>query len=331
LNRIHKSIIVFSAIISFFSYSCQNNGQEIFFNHIKSGNVGELHALLKENPSLVRLRDEYGKTPLHILSCPSCTKTIDVRHLIERKKPEDLIEIFINNILVPFINKTRQNIAELFLAYGADIDAVDKDGNTPLHSATDILGGSYVQANKHMIHFLLLHGADTSCKNMRGKTPFERESAHEKKIKDAQCLFKSIRKGKIIIPKETSLEILMNLQDQEGNTALQIAMNLDHKENVLELLTYLPMMYLLKKNKNSKMIFHQLLEYAYTQQKEEDIARMENSDAPWTEFLKHPNHPDIARYFARHSFFMAYHPRLGEKSLANVLPKEIFAEIIGYL
>ena len=67
------------------------------------GNLGELRALLKDNPALVFSRDNFGNTPLHVA-----------------------------------VDRDQKDAAELLLINKADINARDKSGQTPLHVAVKI-------------------------------------------------------------------------------------------------------------------------------------------------------------------------------------------------
>lgn len=64
---------------------------------------------------------------------------------------------------VPLDVVTRPELAEILLKYGADINAEDSMGNTPLHNA----------ANISMAKFLVEHGADYDKKNKFGETPID--------------------------------------------------------------------------------------------------------------------------------------------------------------
>jgi ankyrin repeat protein len=54
-------------------------------------------------------------------------------------------------------------LAELLLAHGAEINAIDGDGATPLHNAT-----------RSMVKLLLMHGAAVSIANKKGDTPLHK-------------------------------------------------------------------------------------------------------------------------------------------------------------
>ena len=56
-------------------------------------------------------------------------------------------------------------VAELLLARGADVDAEDRDGNTPLWCAT------LRRVARAIVQMLLGHGADPHHENHEGRTP----------------------------------------------------------------------------------------------------------------------------------------------------------------
>jgi ankyrin repeat protein len=61
-------------------------------------------------------------------------------------------------------NNLNEQILDLFLKNGADINGIDMYGETPLHYA-------YMQGNKKIIDLLLKKGADMNIKNKQGKIP----------------------------------------------------------------------------------------------------------------------------------------------------------------
>ena len=61
-------------------------------------------------------------------------------------------------------NKVKLYYFQTLLAYGADVNAVSKEHNTPLHGA---------HRNKMVWDLLVEKGADLTAKNMQGQTPEE--------------------------------------------------------------------------------------------------------------------------------------------------------------
>jgi ankyrin repeat protein len=59
---------------------------------------------------------------------------------------------------------------ELLLAKGAQVDAKDNDGSTPLHAWVTLWGG-YAGVGIEVAELLLSHGADINARNETGKTP----------------------------------------------------------------------------------------------------------------------------------------------------------------
>lgn len=105
----------------------------------EAGNEFVIKGLLRFRPELareqVRAGDRFGRTPLHLLAASG-------------RYP----------VLYP--------IVDLFLDAGADINAKDSEGRTPLHKAV-----SCDEPSLEFIRTLLLHGADPKAKDNDGHTP----------------------------------------------------------------------------------------------------------------------------------------------------------------
>ena len=65
-----------------------------------------------------------------------------------------------------------KEVAELLLAKGADVKAIDNAGNTPLHIAP----------TEELVQLLLEYKADLQIKNNDGLTPFESLRVHSPKL-----------------------------------------------------------------------------------------------------------------------------------------------------
>jgi ankyrin repeat protein len=102
-----------------------------FHDAAESGNLEKVKALIKENPGLASSKeDTWGKTPLHYAAM-----------------------------------RGHKDVVELLLANGADVNAEDNFGETPLHCAAD--------GNKDLVALLLSKGANVNATDRAGVTPLD--------------------------------------------------------------------------------------------------------------------------------------------------------------
>ena len=66
-------------------------------------------------------------------------------------------------------------ISDYLLNNGAEINAIDKENNTPLHEAAR-------KGRLNVVQVLLAHGADATIKGYNGETPAEKASTDEIRI-----------------------------------------------------------------------------------------------------------------------------------------------------
>jgi len=109
------------------------------------GHIGIVQYLIQSNTNIHNLNTDIinsiGHTPLHRAICgmPQFIGNIDTYKIIDR-----YLEII-----------------KCLIESGMNIDAIDKDHNTPLHFAV---------RNIQIVQLLLDHGADKECVNIRGQT-----------------------------------------------------------------------------------------------------------------------------------------------------------------
>lgn len=158
------------------------------------GDVRQLYQLLKVDPSQINVQEEYnGDTPL-IAACRN-GKLTTVKYLLDNKadvhrankkkrtclhyaarKTFSLLDYLMIAILMPvlllgyflMLQKKRENAAlmEALLGANADVNAVDQQGNTPLHYAC-------LRRNHRLVPPLLKWKAKTNLKNKDGETPMD--------------------------------------------------------------------------------------------------------------------------------------------------------------
>jgi ankyrin repeat protein len=98
------------------------------------------------------VRDVDGRTPLHWGGFAYAPQAV---HLYEELgKPHDTI----------YVDPGPARAMELLLDAGANIEAVDREGNTPLHEAAAV-------GSRRAVELLLARGARRQVKNRAGKTP----------------------------------------------------------------------------------------------------------------------------------------------------------------
>jgi hypothetical protein len=114
----------------------------------------ELVALLcREFPQTVTRKDRKGQTPLHLASSSQVVPKPNFRNVVS------------NGSTRPAAQSPEDNSTiETLLAHGADVNAKDEQGNTPLHNAT-------AWGNLKAVRALIQAGADPMSKNKAGWTP----------------------------------------------------------------------------------------------------------------------------------------------------------------
>ena len=106
---------------------------------VRAGNGRDVERLLQAPGADATIRDNEGKTLLHRL----------VAELVKLADPE---------------KSSRYDCLGLLMAKGADINAVDKYGNSPLAEAVKL-------GDVETVKFLLKNGADANARDKEGKTP----------------------------------------------------------------------------------------------------------------------------------------------------------------
>jgi ankyrin repeat protein len=182
---------------------------------VKEGDLEKLGALLIDQPEFVSSRNEkHGRTPLHLAAGfrQRAVAELLLAHGADVNAKD-------NDGGTPLSSAGSKDVTELLLAHGADVNAKDNDGWTPLHRA------SSASSRREVVESLMAHGADVNAANNKGQT--------------------ALHMAAIGCNKET-VELLLahgadaNARAKSGATPLQFARGMSHDpghKDVVELLT----------------------------------------------------------------------------------------------
>lgn len=120
-----------------------------------------VRALLAEDPQLTSLSHGAGYTPLHFAAqggaCECAQLLLDAGAEVNADS---------DALLTPAHHAETVDVMALLVEHGADIDAQDAKGRTPLHLACQ--GGA-----AELAEFLIVLGASTTVRNGKGKSPLD--------------------------------------------------------------------------------------------------------------------------------------------------------------
>ncbi len=162
------------------------------FDAAKTGTPGQVQAMAAKDAALVNTKDASGKTPLHhaaiVGSVPMIECLLSLGAAIDAATTENMTPLLeairsgkdaaanaliekgakIDGVLHWAARLNRAAVIETLLAKGADIDARDPQGYTPLTSAARMGGGSF-----EAIGLLVRKGANFNLPDSLGNTPLD--------------------------------------------------------------------------------------------------------------------------------------------------------------
>lgn len=126
------------------------------------GDLPKIEALISSEPVLVHFKDAIGETPLHRAAvCRDKDATAILRLLIDQGADVNAKD---NNGTTPLhiaAGQPRVEMAKMLIDHGADVRARTSSGSEPMH---------HVSSNE-VLELLLSRGADINAKNNNGETP----------------------------------------------------------------------------------------------------------------------------------------------------------------
>lgn len=131
---------------------------------VAAGDAARVQEMLAQDPDAIERRDKLGKTPLFFAVTYGREEMVDL--LIEQGADVNAQDDTGLTPLHVAAFMSRPACAEKLLNAGARIDTVDVFGDTPLHSAA-------IHGMTGMIGFLVRRGADVTAANNKGETPLD--------------------------------------------------------------------------------------------------------------------------------------------------------------
>ncbi|MBX9786887.1 MAG: ankyrin repeat domain-containing protein [Alphaproteobacteria bacterium] len=172
---VFKMFLYIFCIITFFNknvFSYYNDKEKSnFIRAVKKGTYERVKKLYNKNNSLVHVRDEQGRTIMHIAQAYDQTKKIKflAKHVPELiETPAEGLSKSIGTPLHYAAQngdmKELKTLLKYVYKYDLNVDCLDANGDTPLHVAIK-------NSEDETVQYLIEEGADVDCLDANGDTP----------------------------------------------------------------------------------------------------------------------------------------------------------------
>ena len=180
----------------------------------------ELSQLLIECGSDINAVDESGNQALHIASSLGHTETVKLLLAHTNTNIDGVNRLGLTPLLSAVAAKTiHPESCEALLEHNASIDAMDADGNQPLHVAC--------RSHSGVVDILLSYGANSNAANKHGQTPLHTAANNNE---DSPRVCEMLLKH----------DARVNAVDEDGNQAFHLACRRHHTRTAITLLSYGP-------------------------------------------------------------------------------------------
>jgi ankyrin repeat protein len=144
-------------------------GAQDILRAIQKGDIETVKAILAENPDLAKVKDRWGRTPLHI--AVDMNKTEIIEYLIRCGADVEATDLCAYTPLFRAIDRGKKEAAESLVHQGADVNHGMEDGFRAIHLASS-------HGNAELLEWLLKRGADQNAKDRYGLTPLHIAAAY---------------------------------------------------------------------------------------------------------------------------------------------------------
>ena len=184
-----------SSALSMGRLPVQNKALNEVFDALAAGDVRRARHLLEQQPTLAHEKNAHGVTALHEAAEKGMQDIVEL--LLSQGADVDAKDRYEHTPLFKATWFLNWDIALMLLEKGANVNIQDADGHVLLHWAA-------FQGDREMINLLLSHGADVTAKDRDGRTPLE--YAHAQGHREAAALIEKVHQNLRMLDRKNQLK-----------------------------------------------------------------------------------------------------------------------------